>query len=181
MRFYVPLFFLCLVVAVSASPRRVDHSKRSPLAEQKTEFDTRNPRPEINKRFKGKTMEIQEWHGNFTTLGEKKSPLQDERAPMNREQVKMDKFEKETVDLQKSPDNRRMATIRNWNSLKEQVMSSKFTNTELRTPEGRRFQEMVDELSLRDIQRFVTQKNVTDKGIPTVQPGSGESLKVNAE
>ncbi len=168
---------LGLSVAVAA-PRRVDMGKRSDLLEKSTDFDTRNPRPEINKQFEGKTMELQEWHGNFTSLGEKKSTLQDDRSRFNRETVEMDRFDKEKVSFDKSPDNRRMATVSNWNNLKEQVMSSKFTNTELRTPEGRRFQQMVDEVSLRDINRFQTMKNKTDEGIPQVKAGSGEKLQV---
>lgn len=182
MRIFIAVLLLTFSGALlcSASPRKVDLGKRSNLLNKTTEFDTRNPRPEINSQFEGETIEFKEWHANFNSLGEKKSTLQDDRAPIKRElsDKKISNLNDKTVDFQKSPDSRRMATIGNWNNLKEQVMSSKFTNTELRTPEGRRFQEMVDEVSLQDIHRFVSQKNVTDDGIPSIKAGSGEKLSV---
>lgn len=171
------LALLGLSVAVAA-PRRVDMGKRSDLLENTVNFDTRNPHGELDNQFQGKTMDLKEWHGNFSSLGEKKSNLQDDRSRYNRDTVEMGRFDKKTLDLQKSPDSRRMATIGNWNNLKEQVMASKFTNTELKTPEGRRFQQMVDEVSLRDINRFETQRNMTDEGIPEIKAGSGEKLQV---
>jgi len=165
---------------LSASPRRVDLGKRADLLEQSKTFDTRNPRPELNTTMNGKTIEMKEWHSEFSSLGQRRSTLQDDRLRLTEEVMEKDNWEKKNVQMQISPQNRRKAKIGNWNNLKEQVMSQKFTGTELRTPEGRRFQQMVDEISLRDINRFQDVKNKTDDGIPSIKPASGETLTSNS-
>lgn len=178
MRLFIVALLILGIALADASPRRVDLGKRSNLLEKKTEFDTRNPRPELNTSLSGTTLEMQEWHSEFSSIGQRKSPLQGEKSPLTEKVMEMDTWEKRNVELKVSPNSRRRATVGNWNNMKEQVMSQKFTHTELRTPEGRRFQQMVDEVSLRDINRFQVVRNKTDDGIPTVEAGSDEALTV---
>lgn len=181
-RFFVILGCASLSLSMlQASTRRADLSKRSTLTEQTSEFNVRNPRPEMNSTMGGKTIELKDWHGEFSSLGQKKSSLMDKKSELNGQVQEMDTYEKKNVELQVSSNSRRKATVRNWNNLKEQVMSNKFTNTELKTPEGRRFQEMVDQVSLRDVNRFQSQRNKTDDGIPVQKAAAGQPLAVPEE
>ncbi|WOO42720.1 hypothetical protein [Rubellicoccus peritrichatus] len=180
--FFVALVCGSLALSVlDAAPRRVDLGKRSTLIEQVTEFDVDSPRPDMNTSLNGKTMQMKDWHGEYSSLGRKKSSLMKKDAPLNTDTKRMDRFEKKNVDLKVSSNSRRRATVRNWNDMKEQVMSHKFTHTELRTPESRRFQEMVDEISLQDVNRFQSMRNKTDDGIPVQRAASGEPLAVPEE
>lgn len=177
--YHTLIALLAAATLAGAAPRRVDLSTRNTLTSDRADVTVK--RPEMSSQFGGTPMELQQWHGNFSSIGRQRSDVAGERSRMNRQTVEMETVERKTVNLPNSSNNRRRADVKNWGNLKEQVMADRFANTELRSPEGRRMQEMVDEVSLRELNRFQSQRNKTDDGIPSIEAGGESGLSVQTK
>jgi len=131
-------------------------------------------RPEMNTSLNGNRLQLVEWHSNFNSLGQKRSDMQGMAADLNGNVFDYELMEKDIKSNTMAGGNRKMARLRNWNYLKENVMAAKFSGSEITSPVGRQFQQLIDEMSLQEVNRFAFSRNQTDEGIPTSRVGEGQ-------
>ncbi|MEM8550239.1 MAG: hypothetical protein AAGF10_05555 [Verrucomicrobiota bacterium] len=163
----------CLLPALLLGrARQIDLGKRSSFAEQTQDMEIQ--RPEMNNSLGGKRMQLVEWHHNFSNLGRQKASIANQDTRLNGNVLTYDLEEKRTKTMAMSGSNRRDARVRNWNFLKENVMAAKYSGSEITSPAGRKMQQMIDEVSLQDINRFSFERNMTDEGIPAQRAGEGQ-------
>ncbi|MEO0795735.1 MAG: hypothetical protein AAFX93_11255 [Verrucomicrobiota bacterium] len=181
---YIALFSVMIVIGLSAldaKPRRLsDLGSSNSLTDEK--FDVgESSSPRGDRMFGDNRVNFGEWHGTYSSIGEKRMDTLKQRGgkQFSTGEVSYDRFERERATISLDTDDRKLATIQNWNTVRDNVMSDKFSNTEMQTPEARKFSEMVDEVSLRDINRFQFMKNKTDEGIPVQQAGTDSGPQLN--
>lgn len=162
--------------SLQANPRRLtDFGVRSPLEGELVTPQTQTPQTAPG--FGGAPMEMKEWHSHFSPLGSRRSSLLNQRYAADVERPESIGLSQASINM----DPRRPAneTLLNWNRVRENIISERFSHTELQTPQVREFQEMVDQLSLRDINRFQAIRNKTDDGIPVQQVGDPQNVQMS--
>lgn len=167
----------CLTATLDARARKIDLGTRSNLLEQTVELDVQRPEMHSTLSGQGQRMEFGQWHREFSSIGKRRSPL--ENTPLKEKEVrsrKMVPFERMEMEMYR--DNREMAAIRNWNNMREIVMAEKFSRGEITSPQGRKMQQAVDDLSLRDFNRYQTMRNKTDEGVPVHRAGSEGAIEL---
>ncbi len=173
---------LAIIVATSGNleARRTglrEFSNRSNVSNER--FDTEVQAPEMTGDFSG----------NFPTsrFRQETSPLGQQRADLSpRNTAGIDpsgRFETTRLPRQDARWStearpRQMAPGGNWNTIRENVVSHHFSNTDLRTPESRQMQEMVDAISLQQLNRFTTVRNSVSDGIPQVAAGQQQPVSL---
>lgn len=163
---------------VQAKPRRLsDLGDRSRLEEVR--FNPGAPQSlQMNIRMQSQRVEFGQWHGTFSTIGNKRSNVStDERFSTT--QLNYPMVERRDAAISMDISERRMAPLRNVDQVRDIVMARQFSDVELRTKEGRALQEMVDEMTLKDINRFQAHRNKTDEGVPVQQAGSSDAPVVS--
>ena len=170
--FWLVLVMLAAVVALplDARVRKIDYGERSKFEEERAEFDIE--RPQMNTTLNNSRLHLVEWHSNFSRLGQQRADLRG--GTFNGNVMEMNVQETKLKNTKLSGNNRRMARLRNWNYLKENVVAGKFSGSEITSPVGRKMQQMVDEVSLQEINRFMFARNQTDEGILATRAGEGE-------
>jgi len=180
------LLVAALVFASSvadAAPRRLSSLGESNSLTEKL-FDTGdNTKPRGDLMLGDERIKFEEWHGSYSSIGEKRSNVFEQRGgdEFRTEEIDYSTLERKEARITLEADERKLANVQNWNTVRDNVMSHKFSGTEMKTPEAQRFSEMVDEVSLRDINRYQFMKNKTDAGIPVQTAGSGEGPKLSDE
>ncbi|MEM9227019.1 MAG: hypothetical protein AAGA45_03540 [Verrucomicrobiota bacterium] len=173
MRCLFLIMICCLIPALlQARARQIDLGKKSSFADQTQDMEIQ--RPEMNNSLGGKRMQLVEWHHNFSSLGRQKADITNQDVRLNGNVLEYGLQEKRTKKMTMSGSNRREAQVRNWNFLKENVMAAKYSGSEITSPAGRRMQQMIDEVSLQEINRFSFERNMTDEGIPAQRAGEGQ-------
>ncbi|MGE9293132.1 MAG: hypothetical protein ACQKBW_05930, partial [Puniceicoccales bacterium] len=166
---------VAVTLPLSAGLKKINYGQRSNIEEQKAEgLDTSVQKPELNTQFGGTRMDLTEWHTQFSTLGQKKSTMlsgADRFSGEKKEYASMDMKMKNT-DM--AAGNRKMTQPRNWNYAMENLMAGKFQGAEITSPEGRRMQSYIDQVNLREVNRFMFERNKTDEGIPVQRTGEGQ-------
>ncbi len=173
------------MLSLDAAPRRLsDLGGSNNLTDKK--FDAGNSSsPRGDEMFGADKDKIQfkQWHQSFSSIGDKKANSLQTRGGQEfaTSQLNYDKIGREEAQISLESDERKMANVQNWNRLRDNVMSHKFSGTELNTPGAQHFSEMVDEVSLRDINRYQFWQNKTDAGIPVQTAGSDSGPQMSAE
>lgn len=188
-RFRLSILALSLVVGVAsldAAPRRLqDLGGTNNLTDKK--FDTgESSRPGSDEMFgtDKSRIKFEEWHGSYSSIGDKRADALKTRGGQEfrtGDEIEYDTMERKEAHISLDTDERKMATVQNWNRVRDNVISHKFSGTEMNTPEARRFSEMVDEVSLRDINRYQFWKNKTDAGIPVQTAGNEGGPQLTGE
>lgn len=169
----LPALVLAICVAtlaLEAKPRRLsDLGDRSNV--QTMRFAPPMKDIKTHDSMQARRVEFGQWHGTFSSIGEKRSGIStsDQFASqmMNYPQV-----EHRSAGIAVEAGMRQMAPLRNMDQVRDIVIASHFDKMSPRTVEGRALQEMVDEMSLKDINRFQAHRNKTDVGIPVQTAGS---------
>ncbi|GHC06146.1 hypothetical protein [Cerasicoccus arenae] len=173
------------LVTLDATPRRLSNlGGTNNLTDKK--FDTgdfSNPRSDEMFGAGSDRIKFGEWHGTYSTLGDKKVNSLKQRGgkEFSTKDVEFDTVERQEAHISLDSDKRKMASVQNWNRVRDNVMSHKFSGTELNTPDARKFSEMVDEVSLRDVNRYQFWQNKTDDGIPVQVAGSNSGPQLSDE
>jgi|GEM_PF-6429623 len=176
-----------VVSSLDARPRKLDLSKRSRLSTTPIEVPKLDNSQRANladNRFK-----FTEWHKQYSSIGRKKASVSVEVSAYEDAVLEMGRFERKRASIEVTADKKELAKLRNWNRVREAVMASKFNSVDITSPVGRHIQEMVDEVSLAQINRFQTVRNEPEDevGIPVQQAAETgerektEALKVEAE
>ncbi len=124
------------------------------------------------KVFDVETIELVEWHKKYTPLAKRKSGVRGRRSKSYDSVVETKPVEKDVVSLSVSPHNPKHARVGRWSQLREDVYGDEVALSEVRTPEGKRFQEIVDTVSLRDVGGFDFKKNGGQSRKPEERIGS---------
>jgi len=190
MKFLVSLFCLVMAVfwtsSVDAAPRRLSNLGESNNLTDKKFNTGDSSTPRGDEMFgEGKDrIKFGEWHGSYSTIGDKRADALKTRGGQEfrtGSEINYDTMERKEATISLDSDDRKIATVQNWNRVRDNVISHKFSGTEMNTPEARRFSEMVDEMSLRDVNRYQFWQNKTDEGIPIQVAGSDEGPAMSAE
>ncbi len=167
---------LCPVLPADAQVRQLNMGHRSNLTEQKTPVQIQAP--QMNERFGAEPMAMREWHGKFSTLGQRRSAVSTATDHYPVQVREMGRFRGPRTEISLAPQNQEMAQLRNWNLVRDRVIAHRFSATSVRTPEGKHFQDMVDSMSLRELNRFQAMRNKTDDGIPVQTAGDAGSRRI---
>ncbi|MGF1452474.1 MAG: hypothetical protein ACFB21_10420 [Opitutales bacterium] len=172
----------CLLICVLATlvldarPRTLnDLGGRSDLSDQVKPKDVKET--EMAEGFENR-IDFQDYHTKFSEIGTRRtSLLERDPANLNTEVQKMDRFpsRRGRWSTDQRYDSERVE-VRDWNRLREDMFSHQFSRTELRTPEARRIQDMVDRISLQELNRFTAIRNQMTDGVPEVQAGSEQPV-----
>lgn len=167
-------FGACLFATVAeAVNRRIDFSKRS-TAQNQSFTRKSNNLTQQQSTLGGKKVEFSKWHKQFSKLGSKRSSVALKDGGVDKDLKTFSRVSKKTAPLATGATPRKEAHISNWNHVREMILVSKYSQNTITSPVGRRFQMELDELSLRDLNRFQTQRNKTDDGIPTQRAGGAQ-------
>lgn len=168
---------LLLAVGVSGpllegKPRRLsDLGGRS--AVENVRFSAPMQDIKMNDRMQGQRVEFGQWHGAFSSIGGKRAGVSTEDR-FNSQMLTFANVEHKEAGIAIEAAERQMAPLRNVNQMRDIVIAQDFNKMAPRTVEGRAMQEMVDEMSLKDINRFQVHRNKTDEGVPVQEAGSGQ-------
>ncbi len=182
--------FCSVIVALflsmlDAAPRRLsDLGGANNLTDKKFNVgDMSSPRSDEMFGAEKDRIKFENWHGSYSTIGDKRVDSLKTRGGKEfaSDEVEYDMITRKQAQISLDTDERKLANVQNWNRVRDNVMSHKFSGTEMNTPEARRFSEMVDEVSLQDINRYQFWKNKTDAGIPVQTAGSGDGPQLSAE
>lgn len=180
----VSLIAACALV-LDAAPRRLsDLGGSNDLTDKKFNAgDITSPRGDEMFGADKDRIKFGEWHGTYSSIGDKKANGVQTRGGKEfaTSEVAYDTIERQEAHITLDSDERKLANVQNWNRLRDNVMSHKFSGTELQTPEARQFSEMVDEMSLQEINRYQFWKNKTDEGIPVQTAGSDSGPQLSGE
>lgn len=172
----LPVLVLAVCVSVlvaEAKPRRLtDMGARSPIEGMR--FTPQMQDIKTNDRMQAQRVEFGQWHGSFSSIGGKRSAMSTD-SRFNSQMLNFPQFERRDAGIAVDAAERQMAPLRNADQVRDIVIASHFDKMAPRTVEGRALQEMVDEMSLKDINRFQVHRNKTDDGVPVQTAGSGES------
>ena len=162
---------LTFASSIDARIRKIRYSKRSQVIEQK--FDYQVNKAAQSPAFNKETIQFKEWHKKFTPMARKQSGLGNKTSSIQQQTIEYAPAPQKVVRLSISPHSRKHANAQSWNQLREQIAAERFEQAEISSPQGRQFQDIVDEVSLRDVNRFQFMKNKTDDGIPVEKVSDG--------
>lgn len=160
---------------LDAKPRRLsDLGNRA--AVESVRFSAPSKDLQMNTNLSGQRIEFGQWHGSFSSIGGKRSGITtDNRFRNQGEMVSFPMVERQNSGIAVEASERRMAPLRNVDQIRDIVIANDFDKMAPRTVEGRALQEMVDEVSLKDINRFQVHRNKTDDGVPVQRAGSSDA------
>lgn len=125
-------------------------------------------------RLQEKTFPIKEWNKHFSALGSKRAPITvGEKKDKMLLEVKV--LDRKMVDFEMSEWNDRVADLHKRARIeldeKAQLTADrKLYNMMLQ--DAPHYQELAEQLSLRDLNRFQFRRNQSDEGIPVQKAGS---------
>ncbi|MDP0498380.1 MAG: hypothetical protein Q7Q73_19485 [Verrucomicrobiota bacterium JB024] len=166
------LLSAALALPASAGLKKINYGQRSSIQDEKAD-DFEVKQPEMNTQFDGQRMDLSQWHTQFSTLGQKKSEMLSGADRFSGEKQEFAMQEMKMKNTSMAPGNRKMTQPRNWNYAMDNLMAGKFQGAEITSPVGRQMQQYIDEVNLRDMNRYVFQSNMTEDGIPVQRTGEG--------
>ncbi|WP_309380093.1 hypothetical protein [Cerasicoccus frondis] len=173
------------MATLDAAPRRLaDLGGTNNLTDKKFDAGSlSSPRSDEMFGTDKEKVRFQEWHGTYSSIGDKRMNSLQGRGGKEfaTSELSYDNIPRKEAHITLDSDERKMANVQNWNRLRDNVMSHKFSGTELNTPDAKHFSEMVDEVSLRDINRYQFWQNKTSEGIPVQTAGSTEGPQLSSE
>ena len=126
--------------------------------------------------IQNKTFPITEWNKHFSSLGSKRAPIAvSEKGEKERFKYKV--LERKTVDMEMSRWNERMSDLYKRADIQVDDKAKSIADRRLYNmllQDTRHYQDIAEELSLRDLNRFQFRRNRTDDGIPVRKAGSGK-------
>ena len=134
---------------------------------------------EINPRFSGERFQFSEYEQRFSSLGNRQTSLREIEPDLADADPRMtERFRRgeRRVQWSTEPETMEEFEVRDWNRLRENLLSHEFSETELRTPEARQLQQRVDQLSVQQLNRFTSQRNKLSEGIPQVAAGEEQPV-----
>ncbi|WP_269537251.1 hypothetical protein [Cerasicoccus fimbriatus] len=185
----ISLFALLASVALAAvadaAPRRLsDLGSSNNLTDKKFDTSTvESPRADEMFGADKDKINFKEWHGSYSSIGDKRVDALQGRGGKEfaTSELNYNNIPRREAQISLESDERKMANVQNWNRLRDNVMSHKFSGTDLNTPDAQHFSEMVDEVSLRDVNRYQFWQNKTDDGIPVQTAGGDSGPQLSAE
>lgn len=166
-------------VADAKDPREVDVTKRQPNpAEQKVPMRVQDPK--MASRISDKRMPITRWHGEFSSIGQRRSSIS-VRETNQKNMVKPQIVPMNRLNRKTAPQNGRVAFVRNFDHVRENKKVEKFRDARVvNVQEAARAaptrEKENKEVSMRDVNRFTFHRNQYEEGpVRVQQPGSGES------
>lgn len=164
------VFTLTLCLSLEARSRALDLKKRSSL---NTQEPVAMSEADILKTsgFQGKRFEITQWHKKYSSIGRKRAGFSTDDNAYADAVVEMQRKELEKSSFKMTVSKSKSARIRNWNQMREAVMASNYQNIETQILDGAHIQEIIDQVSLAQINRFQTVRN---------QPGDEDGIPVQA-
>lgn len=170
--------FLSLLMAIplSARPRVLDMRKKSSSFTNK-KLTTDTVKFKQNTTMSNQRFDIQEWHKQYSSIGNRKANVKVSNEGNEKKLKSFEKWHKKDAKIDLNPKERKMANVKNWNQLREVVKASKYSGEAITSPTGRRFNDMVDEITLAEINRFQTVRNdaQSKEGIPVQSVSGSES------
>ena len=166
------LIMVSMVLSMDARPRSVDFKKRSDFSKKVFEKERANAF-EAQSGFQGQRFSIKEWHKRYSPLGRKKAPLDTNNTILTENTIEKKELELDEAPLSTQPKERKMARVHNWNRMREAIVHSKYDKLNITSPVAQHLQDLVDEVSLADINRFQTVRNEPEdsEGIPVESVG----------
>lgn len=163
---------------LEAKPSRLgDLGDRSALEEAR--FVSPMKTPELNSTLSGQRIEFGQWHGSFSSIGGKRAGVTtDSRSTLQQQMASFPMVERKNANIAVDAAERQMASMRNVDQVREMVLARQYADITPKNVQSRTLQDMVDEVSLKDINRFQVHRNKTDDGIPMQRAGSGEAPTV---
>ena len=168
-----------LLSAASAAPqnRLGNVNKRlDSLNDKKVETQTWNGRTN-NSELMNKSFPMEKWDKHFTSLGSKKSPI-DVKESKDKEIFKTKTKSYETKEFEMSQWNERMKDLEKEARLVSEPDTGslkKATNEKLYSmllqDTTQEYEEIAEELSLRDINKFQFRRNHSDSEVPVEKAG----------
>lgn len=157
-----------LFTDLDARPRRLDLHKRSQIAT--SPIDSPKIDLQKNAEFTDERFDFKKWHKHYSSLGSKK-PSIDVEPSVAVDVIDIERFNFEKSSLAMAADKQKWPKVRDWNRVREAVVASKYRSIDITSPVGRHIQEMVDSVSLAQINRFQSVRNDPEDhtGIPTQQ------------
>lgn len=132
-------------------------------------------RPE-GSRFQDKTFPIKEWNKHFSSLGSKRAPITlSEKDAKKRFEVEI--LDRKTVDFEMSRWNERMADLHKRAGIQMDKKAQLTADRQLYNmvlQDAPHYQELAEELSLRDLNRFQFRRNRSSGSVPVQKAGSGD-------
>lgn len=185
LRFSLLITLVVALGSLDAAPRRLSNlGEKNNLTDQRFNTgDSSTPRADEMFGADKDRIKFEQWHGSYSSIGDKRADALKTRGgeEFRSGEIEYDTLERKEAHLSLDTDDRKLATVQNWNRVRDNVISHKFSGTEMNTPEAQRFSEMVDEMSLRDINRYQFWQNKTDAGIPVQVAGSSQGPAMSAE
>lgn len=167
-----------LVLAVCASLAEAKPRRLSDLGQRSSIENVRFAAPmqdaKMNEQMQAQRVQFGQWHGAFSSIGNKRAGVSTSDR-FNSQMVSFARVERKDASIAVEAAERQMAPLRNVDQMRDIVIAQNFNKMSPRTVEGRALQEMVDEMSLRDINRFQVYRNKTDEGVPVQTVGTNEA------
>jgi len=127
-------------------------------------------------RLQDKTFPIKEWNKHFSSLGSKRAPMEvSEKKDKKRFEIEV--LDRKTVDFEMSRWNERMADLHKRAGIqmdKEAQLTADRQLYNMMLQDAPHYQELAEELSLRDLNRFQFRRNHSGESVPVQKAGSGE-------
>jgi hypothetical protein len=176
------LLTVVAAVAEAKDPRDADLSKRQPSPSERRFPEPNVQSPKVIEGFTDKRFQTRKWEGgNMSRLNDRRSSIQvQETRPKNIIDKKTVEFR--TVDRKMSPQDGRVAFVRNFDRVHENKMApsmrdARVVNVRQAARPAPTNQEG-GELTMRDANRFTFHRNSYEDGPLRVQPAaSGERVR----
>jgi len=124
--------------------------------------------------FGGQVMDLKEWNKTFSPLGQRRAPF-DVNDSFNSKMIEPEIQEFSLKDREISIMDGRQAHIESWGRMWDRKEVGKYANAPVASMDhGPRIEDMGNEPSLRDINRFQFRENRADGPIPVQRAGSGD-------
>lgn len=171
------LFFVFVALSVvHGAPRQVDLGKELEIEQWHGWVGAvSGARSKGLSPLAGRRVEITEWHRQYSSWGQQRAAWST-RDKYPSQTLTYDTVEREVRPRTMSGMNRRQTTMRNVDHLQRRSMVDRYRNAPVGRLEERQdmIHEMVEELSLQDINRYQFRSTrLDDGGLPVQQPADG--------
>lgn len=173
----LPLFALvAATTALGAIPTKLETlGRKAERVEQKRVEKQLWTKPQAS-GLQDKSFPITEWNKHFSSLGSKRAAItMSEKSKKERFEVK--KLEQKTIRFETSPWSARMAELHERAGIElddEAQLTADRKLYNMMLQDVRHYQELAEELSLRDLNRFQFRRNRAPEGLPVQKAGSSE-------
>ena len=172
----LPAFLLAGALSLPANPPVVGFTGRRAERIEKQRVEKQIwTRPGAS-NFQGKTFPIQDWSKYYSPLGSKRAPITvNQKRKKERFQTNVIKHEEVTFELSRWND--RLASLHKRAGIQMDDRARIASDSRLYSmmlQDARRYEELAEELSLRDLNRFQFRRNRPEGKVPVQKAGAGE-------